>query len=233
MLTIDIELRLEYLLLSELADKFLKGNAKLHDIGKIADSIRRYGFRDPLALDAALNSGAGGIAEGNGRLEALIWMHQQGQGPPAYIKLTEDGDWAVPCVVGGDSTTEDEGIAYSLDHNSLTMAGGTFTALDVSRLYNPVEYQATLEKLAKKKMLPITVDGDDLDLLVKMAKTPTPNEGDDDPPQHNPPEGSPIPLAISLTQDEAFEWTQDKERLGYAMDSRAFREMWKQWRENL
>lgn len=162
-------LTIEYLLLTELSEKFLKGNAKLHDIGAISASVRRYGFRDPLAIDSALNQGRGGVAEGNGRLEALLWMYRQGEEPPTYIKLTEAGGWAIPCVVGGNSCTEDEGLAYSLDHNSLTMAGGTFTVLEISGLYDPIEYLEILERLAETESLPVTVDGDDLDLLVAMT----------------------------------------------------------------
>lgn len=229
------QLTIEYLLLSELSEKFLEGNAKLHDIGAISTSIRRYGFRDPLAIDAALNGGNGGIAEGNGRLEALLWIHQQGEKPPAYIKLTEAGDWVVPCIIGGNSGSEAEGLAYSLDHNSLTMAGGTFTALDISGLYNPAEYLATLELLAQAEALPVTVDGDDLDLLVAMAEQPNDmggsGGGDPQAPTEQP-SGDKIPLAIVLTQDELFEWNQDKEKLGYAIDSRAFREMWRQWKQS-
>ena len=161
-------LTIEYLLLPELATKFLQKNPKLHDIGAISTSICRYGFRDPLAIDATLNGGEGGIAEGNGRLEALLCLHEQGEKPPAYIKLTESGDWVVPCVVGGDSDTEAEGLAYSIDHNSLTLAGGTFTPLDISRLYNPTEYTEVLEKLAQAQALPVAVDGDDLGLLLKQ-----------------------------------------------------------------
>ena len=149
-----LQLSINYLLLSELSEKFLEGNAKRHDIGAICTSIKRYGFRDPLAIDAALNNGKGGVVEGNGRLEALLCLRQQGDGPPAYIKLTESGDWAVPCIVGGDSATEAEGLAYSLDHNSLTMAGGDFTALDISGLYNPAEYLELLERLAQADSLP-------------------------------------------------------------------------------
>ena len=163
-----LQLSINYLLLSELSEKFLEGNAKRHDIGAICASIKRYGFRDPLAIDAALNNGKGGVAEGNGRLESLLWMYQQDQNPPAYIKLTESGDWAVPCIVGGNSATEAEGLAYSLDHNSLTMAGGDFTALDISGLYNPAEYLEVLERLAQADSLPVTVDGDDLDLLLEQ-----------------------------------------------------------------
>ncbi len=53
-------------------------------------------------------------------------------------------------------------------------------------------------------------------------------------PQQMPPLGDSdkVPLAIVLTQDEMFEWNQDKERLGYATDSKAFKEMWRQWKDN-
>ena len=163
-----LQLSINYLLLSELSEKFLEGNAKRHDIGAICTSIKRYGFRDPLAIDAALNNGKGGVVEGNGRLESLLCLQQQGEKPPRYIKLTESGDWAVPCIVGGNSATEAEGLAYSLDHNSLTMAGGNFTALDISGLYNPAEYLELLERLAQADSLPVTVDGDDLDLLLEQ-----------------------------------------------------------------
>ena len=53
-------------------------------------------------------------------------------------------------------------------------------------------------------------------------------------PEQMPPLGDSdkVPLAIVLTQDEMFEWNQDKERLGYATDSKAFKEMWRQWKGN-
>ncbi len=175
-----LQLSINYLLLSELSEKFLEGNAKRHDIGAICTSIKRYGFRDPLAIDAALNNGKGGVVEGNGRLEALLRLRQQGEGPPAYIKITESGDWAVPCIIGGNSATEAEGLAYSLDHNSLTMTGGDFTALDISGLYNPAEYLELLERLAQADSLPVTVDGDDLDLLIEMIGNEEPDLEDDE-----------------------------------------------------
>ena len=79
------EIELHYVLLTELADTFLQGNAKKHDIPKISGSIRRYGFRDPLAIDTALNDGKGGISEGNGRLEGLLGMEEAGEPPPRFI----------------------------------------------------------------------------------------------------------------------------------------------------
>ena len=193
-----LQLSINYLLLSELSEKFLEGNAKRHDIGAICTSIKRYGFRDPLAIDAALNNGKGGVVEGNGRLEALLCLRQQGEGPPAYIKITESGDWAVPCIVGGNSATEAEGLAYSLDHNSLTMAGGDFTALDISGLYNPAEYLELLERLAQADSLPVTVDGDDLDLLLEQISDENGQDdrgSDDDSESHSDSEPNDIFLS--------------------------------------
>lgn len=225
-------LEIKYFLLSELLDKFLEGNSKLHDIGGIVTSIERYGFRDPLSLDDALNDGNGGVSEGNGRLEALSWMYQDNpEKPPAYIKLTDSGEWAIPCVIGGNSKNEDEGIAYSLDHNSITLAGGTFTSLDISRLYNPAEYTATLEKLAKRKALPVTVDGSDLDLLVEMAKrgaNAPPKSGDDDQPEE---EGSSFsntgykgkfPVTLVLDEETHERWVEWKKRCDRERNESAF-----------
>lgn len=60
------------------------------------------------------------------------------------------------------------------------------------------------------------------------------NEGGPDPDDPDPtiPQGSKIPLAIVLSNEEMLEWNADKEKLGYAMDSLAFQEMWRQWKQN-
>lgn len=163
----NTKLEIQYLLLSELVNKFLDGNAKKHDIGKIVDSIQRYGFRDPLAIDATLNKGNGAVVEGNGRLEALLRLQEQGAKPPRFVAVVE-GDWAIPCIVGGDSKTESEGKAYSIDHNLVGMFGGEFTALDMSKLFDEQPYLEMLEGLAKAGDLPVSVDGDDLDLLLQQ-----------------------------------------------------------------
>jgi hypothetical protein len=52
-----------------------------------------------------------------------------------------------------------------IDHNNLTMAGGEFTALDMSRMYNMEDYLKLLEGLRVEDDLPETVDADDLALL--------------------------------------------------------------------
>lgn len=159
-------LQLRYILVDDLV--LLEGNPKLHDIGKIADSITENGFRDPIAWDVTLNGGKGGIVEGNGRAETLKYMQDQGRDLPRGIAKTSGGRWAVPVLFGVDSRSEQAAKRYSLDHNSLVLAGGNFTALDMSRLYDQEMYVGFLESLAKTGDLPLTVDGEDLDLLVGL-----------------------------------------------------------------
>ncbi|NEO83806.1 MAG: hypothetical protein F6J87_06020 [Spirulina sp. SIO3F2] len=161
-------LELHYVLLTELADRFLEGNPKLHDIGKITESTDRHGFRDPMAIDKTLNDGEGGIVEGNGRLEMLLQIYESGHPTPRGVKVTESGEWAVPVLFGVNAATESDAIAYAIDHNNTGMFGGDFTALDMSRLYDPKAYTEILEKLAEAEALPTAVDGDDLDLLLEQ-----------------------------------------------------------------
>lgn len=174
-------LEIRYILLDELEDYFLESNSKLHDLGQLADSFYRFGYRDPVSFDPNLNSGKGGIVEGNGRLEALFRIRKQGRKPPRGIKLTESGRWCVPVNFGVPAKSEAEAIAFSIDHNSLTISGGDgFTALDISRLFDTDLYLAQLEHLAALDELPITVSGDDLDTLLEQLRK------DEDDPNFDP-----------------------------------------------
>jgi hypothetical protein len=158
------EIRIEYWYLEDVQrwDK----NPKKHDIGALVESIRRYGMVDPPKIDSTL----GALVYGNGRAEALAWMHAQGDSPPRGIKV-EDGRWKMPVKVGIDSVSIEEAEALALDHNNLTMAGGDFTAFDMARMWNEGEYADVLAGLATADALPVTVDGDALDaLLAGMAQ---------------------------------------------------------------
>jgi len=158
------ELRLEYVPLAQAAlwDK----NPKKHDIGGIAESIRLHGFKDPPKFEPELNGGEGGIVEGNGRLKTLQMMHDQGQELPRGLREIEGGEWAVPILFGVDAASEAAAEAYAVDHNNLTMAGGDFTAWDMSRMWDEDSYIAVLKGLAEADIIPISVDGDDLDALL-------------------------------------------------------------------
>lgn len=162
------ELELRYIPLEELI--LLEGNPKLHDMGAIAASIVENGFRDPPIWDANLNGGKGGIVAGNGRSETLMHLKQQGQSPPRGIAVDQQGNWYVPVIFGCDARSEAAAKRFAIDHNNLVMAGGNFTALDMSKLWDETAYTALLEELAAHDSLPLTVDGDDLDLMIKLAQ---------------------------------------------------------------
>lgn len=158
-------------------------NPKKHDMGALAASIERYGFKDPPAFDPSLNTGTGGIVEGNGRAECLTWMKSQKRSVPRGI-VVQDDEWLIPVLFGVDAPSQAAAESYGVDHNNLTMAGGDFTALDMSRMWEGSEYTDILASLAEMDELPLTLDGDDLGLLLNIQEnsetdpnaTPTPEQ---------------------------------------------------------
>lgn len=156
-------LSLQYVPLSHLVGKFLEGNPKLHDIDKICESIVRYGFRDPLALDKTADA----IVEGNGRLEAVMKLNAyMSNDPPRGIKTDADGGWLVPVLVGLDADSVEEAKAYSIDHNNLSLEGGDFTPFDFARLYSIENYGEFLQELSDSETMPVSVPQEDLSLLL-------------------------------------------------------------------
>ena len=96
-------LKIEYIDISELSE--YQGNAKEHpkkQVEQIAESIRQFGFNDPIAIDEN-----GTIIEGHGRLLAarLLAMDK------------------VPCI-RLEGLTDEQKRAYTLVHNQLTMNTG-------------------------------------------------------------------------------------------------------------
>jgi len=149
-------------------------NAKRHDIGALAESITRHGFRDPPAYDPALNAGEGGIVEGNGRGDALSAMQAQGQSAPRGV-VVEGGAWLVPVLFGVDAPSQAAAEAYGVAHNNLTMAGGDFTDLDMAGMWEPEGYAALLRSLAEQGEIPVSIDATALDaLLAGLAGTGEP-----------------------------------------------------------
>lgn len=95
-------------------------NPKAHDLEKIKESFRRFGFVLPLVEDAS----TGQLVAGHGRLEALLGMQQDREPAPGRIEVDEVGHWLVPVVVGQAFASEDEAEAYLLADNRLVEAGG-------------------------------------------------------------------------------------------------------------
>lgn len=96
-------LKIEYIAISELSE--YSGNAKLHpkkQVEQIAESIRQFGFNDPIAIDEN-----GTIIEGHGRVLAARSL---GMDKVPVIRLT--------------GLTDEQKRAYTLVHNQLTMNSG-------------------------------------------------------------------------------------------------------------
>jgi len=131
-------LELRYVPLSRL--QLLGGNAKLHDLDLIIESIKLHGFKDPAKWEPALNGGAGGIVEGNGRTEALsIMVEGKFPAPRGIVVDADSEEWLVPVLFGVDAPDEQKAIAYAIDHNNLTvspMANG----VDAIDMYDPGAY---------------------------------------------------------------------------------------------
>ena len=174
----DSLLKLEYVPIS--ATTLFDRNAKKHDLGKIADSLRKYGVKTAIKWEVKLNDGAGGVVAGNGRVEALRWMQQNGESPPKGIAIDDSGNWCVPVLFGNDSESEIQARAYAIDDNALTMVGGDFTALDISGMYDD-NLLDELRSLADAQESMIGFDGDDIDLLISLENTNSENDDNNRP----------------------------------------------------
>lgn len=161
-----------YAAVRDVAEYLMIGNPKRHDVQAKWEAFVEYGFTDPSKWDDKVNDGRGGLSHGNGRVKALYWAEQNGQPPPRGIMLNAQGWWMMPILFGVYAKTAHQAVAYSINHNNLTLAGGEFTALDVSRLYDPQSYTELLQELANNDTLPLLVDGDDLSTMIEQLQVP-------------------------------------------------------------
>ena len=150
-MTEEIRLQLQYIPLEQAA--LWDDNPKRHDTEGIIRAIAEYGFKDPPKYEPALNGGSGGIAVGNGRLICLRIMRDSGQPVPRGVAALDDGYWAVPILFGVDAQSERAAVAYAIDHNNLTAAGGGFDGFEVARMWDD-SYVSLLEGVGAT----ITVD---------------------------------------------------------------------------
>lgn len=156
-------------------------NPKLHDIGGVVQSIQKYGFQELPKFDKHV-----GIKAGNGRIEALAWMERDGNYElPRGLALDEkSGKWALPILFGTDADSLAMAQAYGLDSNNLTMAGGNFTAYDMTRQYAKDGYMTVLTMLAEsgeESDMPVTADYEVLGHLSRIMP-----HGGAEPPEDFP-----------------------------------------------
>lgn len=172
-----------YVSLDDLEDTFLDGNSKKHDTDKIIESIRRYGFRDPIAFDASLNDGNGGIVEGNGRLESLIEMKSQHMNLPRGLK---EG-WKVPVIFGVNASSEAEAVAFSVEHNWSVMWGSDLELDQITSMFDDTALLEQLEWLDAENSLPLSI-GNDLDELLERLEGETTEKAEKEIIEDEPPE---------------------------------------------
>lgn len=117
-------LQLKYAPLTELAAH--EENPKAHDVAQIAESLRRFGFIDPVIVDER----TGKLAAGHGRLAALTLYRDRWEAgvdgwtePPQGIRV-KGKVWSVPRVVGYSSASDDEARAALVALNRTTELGG-------------------------------------------------------------------------------------------------------------
>lgn len=161
----DDRLELRYVAIATL-DEWCT-NPKRHHLPDIEESIRRFGFRDPPAFDPALNSGRGGVVEGNGRAQVLRAMEEAGEDPPRGIALDPEGRWLAPVLFGVHARGEAEAEAYGLTHN-LTVLGGSGLAFeDLVQLFDEEALQAVLRSMPDAGELLVGFGTEDLDALLQ------------------------------------------------------------------
>ena len=110
------DLVIEYWPLSKL--KAWPKNPKGHDIEGLSESMKRFGFTMPIAIDEASQQ----IIAGHGRAETLETMKASGEEPPERVRV-EKGVWSVPVLRGLSFENEDEASAYLLADNQYTILG--------------------------------------------------------------------------------------------------------------
>lgn len=109
---------IEYRPLSELAAD--PKNPKAHDLETLGSSVERFGFIEPITIDER----TGYIVSGHGRTTTLRAMQERGETPPEGIRLSDDGEWLAPVVVGWASRTDAEASAALIALNRTTELGG-------------------------------------------------------------------------------------------------------------
>lgn len=199
----------------------LRATQKKHDIGKIIESILLHGFFQTILVCKRQNS----VLGGNGRLESLIWLKQYPQdaeniakelkaryGPKTEINYppggitVKNGQWFVN-VLEVETVSDAEAIAINLQDNFSVLDGGDFTALDKTKAFEVDALLEQLETLRVDNFLPVSVDSDDLDLMLRELEE---RNNDGDPGWNDEPESSTKEIDV-----DAFEFDCECPKCGF------------------
>ena len=140
---------------------------KKHDIDLIIKSLIKHGFKDPCKYEPALNIGAGGIVEGNGRIEALQTMKNQSPKKPPRGIYAEGNEWMVPVLFGVDAKSQSAAESYGYDHNNLTLGGSEIGLDGVMSMWED-EAVGDLFGLQAEGETPVSIGADGMDALLEV-----------------------------------------------------------------
>lgn len=171
---IDGPLNLRYVAVSLAISRRWERNFRVHDLPKIKESIRRQGFRNPAIFDDTLNEGEGGIAAGNGRVQALSEMKAAGEPAPDYI-IEQQGEWYFPVIFGVASETLAQAEAYAIDDNNTGMS--VLPADEVKKIWGE-GYLQVLQDLQAEDQLPVTVRPEQLQKWIDASQPKEPQDAD-------------------------------------------------------
>lgn len=82
-----------------------------HRLAALAASMRRYGFGEPLTVNAFTRH----IVAGCGRWRSLRRMRDAGEDPPAGIRVTSPRRWLAPVLFGDWPEAEEPAVALALN----------------------------------------------------------------------------------------------------------------------
>lgn len=168
--------RIVWVRVTDAVERLWVENPKLHNIGDLTTSFQRYGLQSLPKFSAhleAINGERGAIVFGNGRIETLDLMEKSGSDLPRGLATTTTGEWALPILVGTEFESDLLAKSYGIDDNNLTITGSSMTALDMARLWDNEKYLSLLKTLGDAHELPVSVDGDDLDMLLALGRPPS------------------------------------------------------------
>lgn len=109
--------RVEYRRPSEL--RVAEVNPKGHAEEELQASLTRWGYTEPIIED----SRTGRLVAGHGRRQMLMDAEARGADLPDGIRLSPEGWWLAPVVVGWASTTDEEAETFLLASNRLVELG--------------------------------------------------------------------------------------------------------------
>lgn len=145
--------RIEYMPLKAIKGAAL--NPKLHDVGALGQSLKRFGFTEAPTLDERTQR----LVAGHGRIELLTALKARGKKPPDGVDVGKDGDWLVPVQRGWASKDDTEARAYVVASNKTSEAGG----------WDEDKLAAELAAIADDSVMALLGTGFDDDALAKLV----------------------------------------------------------------